>query len=408
MQVAGLIVRRRVRRICCLGVGLVLALATAGTSADAAPASPAPTPIVSSSLTQVRQQLVWTVTLASPFSPAALQRAGGQLCLLVERPSNGSVSGQVCVVPPRRGGRTPGLTFQRVTARGPGPARTIGATITRAGARQLTAAFLPGAIGNAYQSLRWQTVSALAAPPCTPPRPGATRCAILFPAQPTLIRLHTPQLVGCTATGPPLVYDRPAAGRVIALTFDDGPWYQTPQFLTLLEHYGVQATFFEIGRQIAEFGEKGAIERRMLADGDMIGDHTWSHPDVAGAGAFARDQIEDAAAAIRRATGGFEPCLFRAPYGDLSPALIAEARGLGFTSIQWNIDPRDWARPGVGEIESNVIDNARPGAIVEMHDGGGDRSETLAALPDIITTLRSRGYRFVTVTQLLGQRLIYR
>jgi peptidoglycan/xylan/chitin deacetylase (PgdA/CDA1 family) len=81
---------------------------------------------------------------------------------------------------------------------------------------------------------------------------------------------------------------------------------------------------------------------------------------------------------------------------------------MGFTTIQWNIDPRDWARPGVGEIESNVIDNARPGAIVEMHDGGGDRSQTLAALPDIITTLRGRGYRFVTVTQLLGQRLVYR
>ena len=71
-------------------------------------------------------------------------------------------------------------------------------------------------------------------------------------------------------------------------------------------------------------------------------------------------------------------------------------------------DPRDWARPGVGEIESNVIDNAQPGAIVELHDGGGDRSETLAALPDIISTLRGRGYVFVTVTQLLGQQLIYR
>lgn len=146
----------------------------------------------------------------------------------------------------------------------------------------------------------------------------------------------------------------------------------------------------------------------MLADGDMVGDHTWSHPDVAGAGVFARDQIVDAADAIRTATRGFTPCLFRAPYGALSPALISEARSLGYTTIQWNIDPRDWALPGVAEIESNVIDNARPGAIVEMHDGGGDRSETLAALPDIIDTLRARGYRFVTVTQLLGQRLLYR
>ena len=408
MQPARPIVRPRVRRIRGFGVGVGLALATSAASAGAAPVSPAPTPIASSSLVQATQRLVWTVTLASPFSPAALQRAGGRLCLLVERPGNRSVSGQVCVVAPRPGGPSPRLTFQRVTAAGPGPAAPIAATVTRAGSRELTASFLPGAIGNAYRPLRWQTLSALAAPPCTPPRPGATRCALLFPARPALLRLHTPQLVGCSAGGPPLVYDRPAAGRVIALTFDDGPWYQTPAFLTLLEHYRAPATFFEIGRQISEYGEEGAIERRMLADGDMIGDHTWSHADVAGAGVFARTQIEETASAIQRVTGGFVPCLFRAPYGALSPALIAEARGLGFTAIQWNIDPRDWARPGVSEIASNVIDNARPGAIVELHDGGGDRSQTLAALPEIIRTLRGRGYRFVTVTQLLGQRLIYR
>jgi peptidoglycan/xylan/chitin deacetylase (PgdA/CDA1 family) len=146
----------------------------------------------------------------------------------------------------------------------------------------------------------------------------------------------------------------------------------------------------------------------MLADGDMIGDHTWSHVVVAGAGPTAASQIERTAAAIRDATHGFTPCLFRAPDGSVSPALIGEARSLGFTTIQWDIDPRDWARPGVTEIEDNVLTNAHPGAIVIMHDGGGDRSQTLAALPDIIDTLRARGYTFVTVTQLLGQRLLYR
>jgi peptidoglycan/xylan/chitin deacetylase (PgdA/CDA1 family) len=112
--------------------------------------------------------------------------------------------------------------------------------------------------------------------------------------------------------------------------------------------------------------------------------------------------------AVRDATHGFTPCLFRAPGGDVSSALIGEARSMGFTTIQWDIDPRDWARPGVGEIEGNVLANAHPGAIVIMHDGGGDRSQTLAALPDIIDTLRARGYTFVTVTQLLGQHVIYR
>jgi peptidoglycan/xylan/chitin deacetylase (PgdA/CDA1 family) len=196
--------------------------------------------------------------------------------------------------------------------------------------------------------------------------------------------------------------------REIALTFDDGPWSQTPQFLALLERYRVAATFFEVGEHIAQYGEGGAIERRMLADGDMIGDHTWSHLAVAGGGPLAASQIEDAAAAIRKATGGFTPCLFRAPFGSVSPALIAQARSLGFTTIQWDIDPRDWALPGVGAIEDNVLANAHPGAIVIMHDGGGNRSETLSALPHIIDTLRARGYTFVTVTQLLGQHLIYR
>jgi len=209
-------------------------------------------------------------------------------------------------------------------------------------------------------------------------------------------------------SGPAFVNSGPTTGREIALTFDDGPWYDTPQFLDILERYHVPATFFEIGEQISTYGEGGALERRMLADGDMIGDHTWSHPDVSGAGSFARDQIESAAAAIRTATHGFTPCLFRAPYGAVSSALISEARSLGFTTIQWDVDTVDWSRPGTATIERRAIGGAHPGAIILQHDGGGDRSETLAALPDIISTLRGRGYVFVTVTQLLGQQLIYR
>ena len=81
---------------------------------------------------------------------------------------------------------------------------------------------------------------------------------------------------------------------------------------------------------------------------------------------------------------------------------------MGFTTIGWNVDPRDWATPGTGAIYSNVVSNARPGAIVIQHDGGGNRSETLAALPHEIDTLRQEGYRFVTITQMLGYRLLYK
>jgi peptidoglycan-N-acetylglucosamine deacetylase len=370
--------------------------------------TPQPLGIQSASLTQSGQQLVWTVQLTAPFSPGALTRSGRSLCLLVERAQDGSVSGQLCVIGPEPRGRSPRITFQRVTRAGPGAATVISATVSRSSSRQLTATFVPTEIGNAYTSIRWQVSSALAGSVCAPGTHGAAACVTLLPTRPALARLHTPQLVGCVASGPPFVFNGPSNQRDIALTFDDGPWYDTPQFLDILEHYKVPATFFEIGEQIATYGQGGAVERRMLADGDMIGDHTWSHPDVAGAGAFAEGQIEQAAAAIRTATHGFTPCLFRAPYGDVSGALIAEARSLGFTTIQWDIDPRDWALPGTGAIYQNVVANAHPGAIVIQHDGGGNRSETLAALPQEITTLRARGYTFVTVTQLLGMRLLYR
>jgi peptidoglycan/xylan/chitin deacetylase (PgdA/CDA1 family) len=388
--------------------GATVAALVAVTPAGAVRTLRAPVPIATSSMVQSAQDLVWSVTLRSAFSPGALQHAGDRLCLLLERPPGDSVSGRLCVLPAKPGLRSPQVVFQRVTRSGPGAAHVIAATVTRADSQQLSVSFLPSAAGDAYRSFRWQALSTLADPSCVSPPAGATRCSVLFPARPALAHLHTPQLVGCVPTGRDLVYSGAGAEREIALTFDDGPWYQTPEFVTLLERYNVPATFFQIGRQIATYGQGGALERRMLADGDMIGDHTWSHSVVAGAGPFARTQIERTAVAIRAATDAFTPCLFRAPYGAVSPALLVEARSMGYTTIQWTIDPCDWALPGVSEIESNVITNARPGAIVELHDGGGDRSQTLTALPDIIMTLEARGYRFVTVTQLLRQRLIYR
>jgi peptidoglycan/xylan/chitin deacetylase (PgdA/CDA1 family) len=147
----------------------------------------------------------------------------------------------------------------------------------------------------------------------------------------------------------------------------------------------------------------------MLADGDMIGDHTWSHPNMTAlAPAAQRSQLLDTLAVIRRATGGFTPCLWRPPYGDISPGLVRVARSLGLLTIMWNVDPRDWALPGVGAITSNVVSHARPGAIVIEHFGGGPRGETLSALPREIAALRRRGYRFVTVAQLLDLQPLYR
>jgi peptidoglycan/xylan/chitin deacetylase (PgdA/CDA1 family) len=384
----------------------VLALNTTTSTASSAPGRPLR--IQASTLTQDGQQLVWRLQLDDSFSPAGLAPDQRSLCLLIERVSNGTVTGQACIAGPSRRSREPRLVYTRITSSGTGPPRAIKATITRTGSRDFLASFPPAAVGAIYRPLRWQVISTLRSSACAPSAPNRVGCFTLTPSKPTLLKLHVPQIVGCVPRGPSWVFHGPTHVRQIALTFDDGPWYDTSRFLDLLERDRVPATFFEIGRQIGPFGQGGAIERRMLADGDMVGDHTWNHANVSAGGSFAASEISQTAAAIRNATGGFEPCLFRAPGGAVSPALTGVARSLGFATIQWDVDPRDWARPGTQAIYQNVISNARDGAIVIQHDGGGDRSETLAALPHEIDTLRRAGYRFVTVTQLLGYRLLYR
>lgn len=394
-------------------VGIVLAALAAVALAAGAPSAPAtsagsrlPLLIASAGLSQRGAQLVWRVSLGQPFSPGALARDGRTLCLLIERPRDGAVSASVCLTGPARGARAPRLAYARVSASGAGPSRIIPAQVSRSSSRELTAAFLPGDVGLRYAPLRWQVISTLSVHACASPRPGERRCFLLYPSAPRLLALHAPAPAGCRVSGPLWVFHGPTDRREIALTFDDGPWSDTAAFLNVLEREHVVATFFQIGEQIARYG---ALDRRMLADGDMIGDHTWNYGgNVAAGGVDAAVQIKEAAAAIRKATGGFQPCLFRAPGGNVTPSLLRTARSLGFSTIQWDVDPRDWTRPGAAAIYERVIAGARDGAIVIQHDGGGDRSQTLAALPREIEALRRQGYRFVTVTQMLGYPLVYR
>jgi peptidoglycan/xylan/chitin deacetylase (PgdA/CDA1 family) len=408
---SGVMLRRLVICLLCAVACATAALVPASLAVGAkrGPAQPKPLTVASASLTQSARNIAFKVRMTTAFSTVALKRQGRSLCLVIERP-HGGVSGRLCVIRPLKGRRHPRLVYQAYKHGRPTHASVVAATVRRAGRRGLVATFLPSAFDSGYRSIRWQVQNTLTRAKCTPV--GAKShpdriCESLYPSKGRLARLHRPQIVGCVPSGPAFVNQGPSTGREIALTFDDGPWYDTPQFLNILERYHVPATFFEIGEQISTYGEGGAVERRMLADGDMIGDHTWSHPNVSGAGAFARGQILRTASAIRTATHGFRPCLFRAPYGAVSGALISEARSLGFMTIQWDVDTVDWSRPGTATIERRAIGGAHPGAIILQHDGGGDRSETLAALPDEITTLRREGYHFVTVTQLLGQKLIY-
>ena len=392
-------------------VVVVLSAADAAATSSGAGGPKLPDQIASASLSQDGQLLAWQVQLEEPWAANRLARQHRSLCLLIERVASGVVWGEACVTGPGHGSREPRLAYMKVFDGRAGSSNLIPATVTRASSSELTATFLPSAVDLRYGPIRWQTISTEGSDSCGDAS-AARGCSVRYPAKPRLLALHTPVLVGCVPGGPSLVYQGPSGRREIALTFDDGPWNDPPttEFLAVLEREHVPATFFEIGKQISTYDPGGKLERRMLADGDMIGDHTWTHPAnlVSLSAARQRQELLRTATAIRSATDGFMPCLWRPPYGATSKRLVALARSLGFLTILWDVDPRDWALPGVGAIYSNVVRNAHDGAIVIQHFGGGPRFQTLAALPQEIAMLRREGYQFVTVTQLLGLKLVYR
>lgn len=210
--------------------------------------------------------------------------------------------------------------------------------------------------------------------------------------------------VGCVARGPAAArFDGPPR-RVVALTFDDGPSTLTPQFARMLRAEHAVGTFFMIGDRLSA-GDRPLLHEE-LRDGDALGDHSWSHPDLPLSGDVL-SQLRDAKGLIAKLSG-YTPCVFRPPYGAYDRTVLQTARSLRLATIVWDVDPRDWALPGTGAIVSTVLSEVRPGSIVLSHDGGGPRGQTLAAYPAIIAALRRRGYRFVTVPQLLGFRTIYK
>jgi peptidoglycan/xylan/chitin deacetylase (PgdA/CDA1 family) len=187
-------------------------------------------------------------------------------------------------------------------------------------------------------------------------------------------------------------------GREIALTFDDGPGPYTPQVLDALERLHVKATFFAVGKMERYFSSSTLRE---LADGDAIGNHTESH--LALASLSAHDQHEQLLEGDARVEllGAPRPVLFRPPYGSFDATTLRELRRMGLLMVLWSADTDDYLRPGVPAILERALAGAHPGAILLLHDAGGDRSQTVAALPQIIAGLRRRGYRLVTVPQLL-------
>ncbi|QXJ26669.1 polysaccharide deacetylase family protein [Actinomadura graeca] len=181
----------------------------------------------------------------------------------------------------------------------------------------------------------------------------------------------------------------------IALTIDDGPsplW--TPRVLDLLAEERIQATFFIIGEQVEEFPK---LTRRIADAGHQICNHTMTHPITIAemSKKKVRKEIVDAHDKIADVTG-VVPQFFRSPGGAWSENVLELTEEHGMLPIDWTVDPRDWARPGVGHIRRSML-GAKAGNILLCHDGGGDRSQTLSALKTVIPKLKKRGLTFVAL-----------
>ena len=187
----------------------------------------------------------------------------------------------------------------------------------------------------------------------------------------------------------------PPPGESIALTLDDGPdprW--TPRILDLLDEHDVRATFFAIGSQVKRYPK---ITRRIVDAGHQICNHTMNHPISFRGMSRKRLETEIGEAHDRIAqVSGVVPTFFRAPGGNWTPRVLDVVAEHGMLPLDWAVDPRDWSRPGVGRIRKALL-KCEAGNILLVHDGGGDRSQTLKALRSVIPELKKRGMTFVSL-----------
>ena len=195
--------------------------------------------------------------------------------------------------------------------------------------------------------------------------------------------------------------------HMVALTFDDGPdptW--TPKILKILKEKQAPATFFVLGSQVQQYPD---LLQRIASDGHEIGNHTYTHQNLAVAGDEQIDLELNATTRLIEAVTGHSTAYFRPPYNsDGTPSQPGEmralhiARDLGYLTVSQSIDPDDWERPGADAIVARVKNQRPNGSIILLHDAGGDRSQTVAALPQIIDYLRSRGDIIVPLSEIIG------
>jgi peptidoglycan/xylan/chitin deacetylase (PgdA/CDA1 family) len=238
--------------------------------------------------------------------------------------------------------------------------------------------------------------------PSPSPTPTSTPTARLTPndVSSSTARPSTPpsDVIPTTPGGEPFPtnpeYYVHSGPKVIALTLDDGPDnLYTPQILTLLQRYGIVATFCMIGRQVSA---NPGVVREVAAAGHTVVNHTWDHADQSKLGLT---QISAQIDRTNQAMADAEvtPKVFRAPYGAWSRSVYQACAAHYLSPLDWSVDPRDWSRPGVNAIVSTIQRQTRTGSIILEHDGGGDRSQTVAALRIVLPWLLDQGFRFTAV-----------
>lgn len=241
------------------------------------------------------------------------------------------------------------------------------------------------------------------------PRPVAVHSAGLFTRIQTLSGNGAGSFAGVETAAENAAIDRTlaytpairAAGsqhREVALTFDDGPGPYTQRVVSVLARLHAPATFFEVGVG-EQYFRSGSSD--IVAHGYAIGDHTWSHAPMSQLSTpDQRSQLLREAHELVKLGAPF-PRLFRPPYGLWNRQTISLLRKYRMLMVLWTVDTSDYRLPGTTSIVDSVVSGARPGRIFLMHDAGGNRGETVAALPKVVADLRARGYRLVTVPRLI-------
>jgi len=271
---------------------------------------------------------------------------------------------------------------------------TVAASVRRVGKYKLVFSIDPEVARLKPASYSWRVVKSDGS--C---RPDRFNCRSSFPAgSRRKYRVRPVEIVGCTGGNGEFVTHGSRKKKRIALTFDDGPSLYTPDVLRILRRYDARATFFQLGQEVQRYPDEA---RRILKLGHELANHSTRHSMYPG-----YSDMRTTNRIIERATG-FRPCLFRPPGGAVSSSVLSAAAEAKLKVVNWDIDTNDWRLPGSGSILGQ-ISNARSGSIVLLHDGGGPRSQTVEALAAGIRSLQRRGYELVTVTELLGNRFIYR